>query len=419
MTDHDTGACAEFSASRRTFLRGLAATAGAGMMTTMTGGVFRQVAFGATGTGNVLVVLSLRGGADGLSLVVPYGDPGYYKARPRIGVPAGSLICKDGFFGLHPALAPLAPMWHGGKLAAVHAVGLPVPNRSHFAALEAVEDADPGSSARRGWLNRLVGLDADVSPMEAAHIGSPVVPASLYGPAPVLAVNKLEDVELAGIKTGEGPRRRRASLHAVWDKAAGPLGQAARSAMTTVDGFAPVAGESTASRNGAVYPAGGLGDALKDTARLIRAGVGTQMVTVDCGEWDMHTQLGTLDWGLMLGRAAELARGISAFYTDLGAVGSRVTLVTISEFGRRVAENANYGLDHGYGNVMLLAGAGVRGGKSYARWPGLSQSALVDGDLAVTRDYRSVLTEVLRSRFNANISKVFPGFQPEPIGAMR
>lgn len=414
-----TGACAEFASSRRAFLRGLGAAAGAGMMTTMAGGVFRQVAFGATGNGNVLVVLSLRGGADGLSLVVPHGDRDYYTARPRIGVPSAALICKDAKFGLHPALAPLAPMWHGGRLAAVHAVGLPAPNRSHFAALEAVEDADPGSDTRRGWLNRLVGLDADVSTMEAAHIGSPIVPASLYGSAPALAVRKLDDVWLAGAQVGDGPARRRSSLNAVWNGVDTRLARGARSAISTVDAFAPVRNEPSGARNGAVYPQGPFGEALADTARLIRAGVGTQMVTVDCGEWDMHTALGTLEWGSMLTRVAELARGMAAFFTDLGTLGSRVTVVTISEFGRRVAENANFGLDHGYANVMLLAGAGVRGGQVYGQWPGLSRADLVDGDLAVTRDYRSVLSEVLRSRFNANISKVFPGFQPEPIGAMR
>ncbi len=414
-----TGACAEFAASRRAFLRGLGAAAGAGMMTTMAGGVFRQVAFGATGGGNVLVVLSLRGGADGLSLVVPHGDPNYYTARPRIGVPTSALMCKDEFFGLHPALEPLVPMWRDGRLAAVHAVGLPAPNRSHFAALEAVEDADPGSDTRRGWLNRLVGLDADVSTMEAAHIGSPIMPAALYGPAPALSVRKLDDVWLAGIQGGDGPARRRSSLDAVWNGVGGALARGARSAISTVDAFAPVRSEPSGARNGAEYPQGPFGEALADTARLIRAGVGTQMVTLDCGEWDMHTGLGTLDWGSMLARVSELASGVAAFFTDLGTLSSRVTLVTISEFGRRVAENANFGLDHGYANVMLLAGAGVRGGQVYGQWPGLREADLVDGDLAVTRDYRSVLAEVLDSRFSANISKVFPGFQPEPIGAMR
>jgi uncharacterized protein (DUF1501 family) len=167
-----------------------------------------------------------------------------------------------------------------------------------------------------------------------------------------------------------------------------------------------------------VYPQGDLGTALADTARLIRANVGAQVITVDYGNWDMHAGLGTLDWGAMIRMVDELARALLAFFTDLGTAESRVTVVTLTEFGRRVAENASAGLDHGYGQAMLLAGAGVRGGQVYGQWPGLGSANLVDGDLKVTRDYRSVLTEVLRSRFGADTSQIFPTLRPEPIGVM-
>ena len=182
--------------------------------------------------------------------------------------------------------------------------------------------------------------------------------------------------------------------------------------------FADLAGVPSGPENGAVYPPGDLGRSLAETARLVRADIGTEVVTVDFGAWDMHFGVGNPESGLLTTAVQELALGLKAFFTDLGTLGARVTVVTISEFGRRVEENANNGLDHGWGNVMLLLGAGVRGGRYHGTWPGLSHGNLVEGDLAVTNDYRSVLAEVVRTRFGADVSKVFPGFHPRPIGAM-
>jgi len=402
-------------------LQGAAALTAGVAFNSVAGGVFREAAFAASGVAsNMLVVLSLRGGVDGLSLVVPHGDPAYYTARPRIAIPSATLIGKNARFGLHPALAPLLPMWNDGRFGAVQAVGLPVPNRSHFSAMEEMEDADPGSALRRGWLNRMVGLDAVNNPLEAVMLGKPTVPTSLYGASPVVATGSLKQLKLGG-SGPEVQQRTEKSLHRVWDKATGPLGRAARSALQTVGTVQTLATTQESPRNGAVYPGGAFGLALADTARLLRADVGAEVVTVDYGSWDMHANLGTFErGGSMATMAADLAQGIAAFFTDLGALGSRVTMVTISEFGRRVEENGNLGLDHGYGNAMLLFGAGVRGGDVYGEWPGLGAVNRVDGDLAVTRDYRSVLTEVLRSRFpTTDASKVFPGFLPETaLGAM-
>jgi uncharacterized protein (DUF1501 family) len=419
-TSLETCGCPEFSATRRSFLKGLTLAAGAGVVTSISGQAFRQVAFSAVGSAsNVLVVLSLRGGADGLSLVVPHGDSRYALLRPKLAIPPGALLVKDAMFGLHPQFKPLEPMWKAGTMAAVHAVGLPTPNRSHFAAMEQVEDADPGSPERRGWLNRLIGLDTERSALEAVHVGSPMVPGSLYGPEPVLALGRLKHMAVAGRNDPLGRARREASLHAAWDTAGGVLGQGARSALATARTFTSINNDPGAPANGAVYPSGDLGTSLAESARLIRADVGAEVITVDSGNWDMHAGLGTPDAGQMYKMVKDLASSMAAFFTDLGTLGSRVTVVTVTEFGRRIAENASEGLDHGYGNVMLLAGAGVNGGRVHGRWPGLSQSALVDGDLQVTRDYRSVLTEVLRTRLNVDTSKVFPGFAPETIGAMR
>ena len=414
MDSTDCG-CADFRSSRRTFLRGV----GGAVVTSMIGSVYSSTAYGATTDGNVLVVLSLRGGCDGLSLVVPHGDPGYATARPRIAVPTGSLLAKDAMFGLHPALAPLLPMWQAGRFGAVQAVGLPQPNRSHFAAMQAVEDADAGSSERVGWLNRMVGLVGTDDPVEAVQMGSPLLPTALVGPAPALGLRTLKSAKLPGADTAASEAGVRASLRALWDTQQGPLATAVARTLQTTQTLAPVASSMTAPANGASYPRADIGAALKDTAALIRAGVGVQTVTLDHGSWDMHTDLGNTEWGDMRSMLNQLATSLAAFFTDLGALGDKVTVVTISEFGRTVRENGNTGTDHGYGNAMLVLGAGVRGGQVHGTWPGLGAADLVDGDLAVTSDYRSVLAEVVAARFPAaDLSRVFPGLQRETIGVM-
>jgi uncharacterized protein (DUF1501 family) len=418
----DHGCCTEYAATRRSFLRTLTGAAGA----TMFGSAFLQTTFAspaeaATG-GNVLVVLSLRGGADMLSLVVPHGDPGYYDARPTLAIPKGGLIGPKGMFGLHPALWPLKGMWERKQLAAVTAVGLPVPNRSHFDAMERVEDANPGDGTRTGWLNRMIGLDDSKAPTQGTHIGSGMIPTSLYGVQPALATPSLDQIAL----TGPSGSARADALRQVWAGTGGDLGRAARSALDTARRFRTVAGAGYRPANGASYPASDLGDALKEAARLIKAGLGVKAITVDYGSWDMHANLGRVGSASptsMHEMTSGLAHGLKAFFTDLGAATGRVTLVTLTEFGRRVSENGSGGLDHGWGNAMLVMGGGVRGGEYYGKWPGLGPTELRDGDLAVTTDYRSVLAEVLRKRFNASIPTVFPGLSTsrlhdETVGVM-
>ncbi len=423
MTEPTPCSCPDFGASqasRRSFLKGVAGVAGAGVLTRTIGDAFTQVSFGATTDPNVLVVLSLRGGADGLSLVVPHGDPGYATARRRIAVPTGSLLAKDATFGLHPKLEPLLPMWQNGSFGAVHAVGLPQPNRSHFSAMEKVEDADPGSPERRGWINRMIGQIGASAPQDAVQLGAGIVPTSLYGASPVLALQRLDRLSLPGPTDAESQRLHRIAYEMLWQNNTRPLGRGANAALTTTKSIGHVATLPMTPQNGAVYPKGSLGDTLTETAALIRAQVGARVVAVDYGNWDMHTQLGTTEWGQMQFNTDELARALNAFFVDLGALGASVTVVTISEFGRRLAENGNAGLDHGYGSCMFLLGAGVVGGQVHGVWPGLGQANLVDGDLAVTRDYRSVLTEVVKARFpSVDSTQVFPGFTPETVGTMR
>jgi uncharacterized protein (DUF1501 family) len=405
--------------SRRRLLQGLAGASAVGVATSVFGDAFRQTAFAQAPGGNVLVVLSLRGGIDGLGLVVPHGDPGYYAARPTIAVPREALVAQDGFFGLHPAMKPLEWLYAAGELAAVHAVGLPVPNRSHFSAMEEVEDADPGSATRRGWVNRMVGLGGTADPTEAVHLSSSILPTMLAGPSPTLAADRLDQVSLVGADNPDAwSRKRRKSLELMWS-GGGALAPAYRSATATVDKVAAVARQDyqPAVAYPTAWPATDLSEALRDTAQLIKSEVGTEVVSIDYGSWDLHSDYGTLEWGEMQGLIGAFAAALDAFMRDLGPLRSRVTVVTISEFGRRIQENGNRGLDHGWGNMMLLAGGGVRGGRYYGTWPGLGSGKEMDADLRVTTDYRSVLGEVVARRFpDRSVASVFPGLPYAPLG---
>ncbi len=432
MTTDSTGCgCPDFARttlSRRRFLAGAAAGAGALTAGSLFGDAHRQVAYGAAPGGNVVVVLSLRGGCDGLSLVVPRGATDHDRLRalrPRIVVPRESLLGTDPAFGLHPAFAPLAPMWADGRFGAVHAVGLPAPNRSHFDAMQTIEDADPGTSERVGWINRTIGLDATAVEETAVQLGSSLLPTSLVGPADAIGAARVGDLGLYDL--GAGRTARQASLQEMWGNQSGLLGRSMRGTLATVKRLEPAVAAADDDAPGgssvheSAFPEGPLRSVLANTSALIRADVGTRMVTVDYGNWDMHNGLGGADptRGWMADQVRHLAGSLAAFFTDLGPAASRVTVVTLSEFGRRVKENGDNGVDHGYGNVMLLLGAGVRGGTVHGSWPGLAD--LDDGDLRVTRDYRSVLWEVLSTRFpdvSGNRATIFPSLTPEPIGAM-
>jgi uncharacterized protein (DUF1501 family) len=400
--------CEEFAVmSRRSLLRGALALGGA---TTMVGSaVVSASASSVVPATSVLVVLSLRGAADGLSLVVPHGDQAYYDARPRIAIPQDKLLAADAFFGLHPNLAPLLPLWNAGKVAAVHATGLPVANRSHFAAMEEMEDADPGTQERVGWLNRLVSGTPGSSPLQGFSAGSSTIPTSLVGPAAAMSADRVDDVELPG---NDDDGRRAASLRVMWNHERSTLG---RSMRTTFDAIAAFGPARAAADDSGAYPGTGVGRSLATAAQIIRGDVGVEVITVDQGDWDMHTDMGSADGGWMSNNARDLAEAIAAFFKDLGTQESKVTLVTLSEFGRRVVENASVGTDHGYGNVMFVAGAGVRGGY-HGVWPGLANS--YEADLTVTTDYRQVLADIVSTRFGASVATVFPGLHWQSTGVM-
>ncbi|MDT5030144.1 MAG: hypothetical protein QOC94_315 [Actinoplanes sp.] len=380
-----------------------------------------QLAFAADSSyaGDVLVLLSLRGGFDGLSAVVPAGDAAYYAARPTIGVPKAQLIGGDGYFGLNPALAPLLPFWQAGTFGAIQAVGQPAPNRSHFAAMEDLERAAPGTSIRTGWLDRMMGGLGAANPFAAVSVGGAMPARVLAGPAPSLGLTSVDGFTLNGDQAG---RPMAATMAALYSGAPAVLAQTTQQVTAALTTTAALKAAGYTPANGAVYPDTDLGDALRDVARLIKADVGLMSACVDFGDWDMHEDLGTAVAGKrMFDHLNGLALALAAFATDLGATGlGKVTLLTISEFGRRVGQNASGGLDHGYGNAMFLLGGAVQGGRVHGRWPGLAPASLVDGDLAVTTDYRAVIGEILSTRCGVgDVSGVFPGVKASSLGLAR
>lgn len=412
--------CAEHDGmSRRGFLRALgltgAAAAGGSMLSA-------RAAYAATPTwgGPILLVLSLRGGFDGLSAVAPLGDPNYALKRPTLAIPAASALATgDRMFGLHPALAPLLPMWNAGKMAAVHAVGTPDQTRSHFSATAELERAAPNSSLRTGWLDRVLAAAGTGTVFEAVQLGADSPAGLLAGDAPAVAADSLKRFALAGAGW-VGPRMAN-TLWNIYNGTSFATTASALSTLAALDTTAAVVSGNTGPQNGAVYPTNShLGAALSDAAALIRANVGLQALSIDIGDWDMHYDLGTITAGRMFTKLTDLAGALAAFATDLGPLWDRVTVMTISEFGRRVQENGSGGVDHGHGNAMLLLGGGLNGGSVHGTWPTLADAALDDGDLAGTTDYRNVLAEYLTRRMGMSadaMSSVFPGFAVSPVGA--
>jgi uncharacterized protein (DUF1501 family) len=411
--------CPDFTLSRRRLLATAAAGAGTLAGASLIGDAFRQVAYGATTGGNVVVVLSLRGGSDGLSIVVPRSTADQLvleTLRPDLTIDPLSLPFGDANFGFHPALAPLQSMWNAGTFGAVHGVGLPMSNRSHFDAMIEMEDADPGSTARVGWINRMIGTTA--LPEEHLALGTSMIPLQLAGPRPSLAVGSVNELVLPSLWADQ---RLGAAVTKAW-KGTGTLNKSVQQAVATTQRLRSLAGTDMDAA-AAPYPEGSLKRVLANTAALIKADVGARVVTIDYGNWDMHEGQGRPtpgDW--MYDQLAHLANSLVAFFADLGSDANRVTLITLSEFGRRVEQNGsggNAGTDHGYGNAMLMFGAGVNGGQVNGAWRGLD--SLNSGDVSLAQDYRSVVWEVMKHRFpeiSSKRSTIFPGFSPETVGSM-
>ncbi|MFZ0161243.1 MAG: DUF1501 domain-containing protein, partial [Kineosporiaceae bacterium] len=370
-----------------------------------------------TRTNDVLVVISLRGGFDGLSAIVPAADANYARSRPNIAVPASTLKKVDATFGLAPGLKALYPLWDAGKVAAVHAVGQQDPTRSHFEAMAEMERAAPGSSLRTGWIDRSIGMLANAGPFAGAQVGNSTMPASMYGEHSKFAVASLKD-----IKIGVGEDLVPVSA---WSRSLTQLHRGARPDVVkpTADAIAAVGRlkgvPASVEAAAAGYPNGQVGAALHDVARLIKANLGMTFATVDMGNYDMHQNLGGATGGWMFNQLTELSGALAAFAKELGPDLDRVTVMTMSEFGRRVAQNGSGGLDHGHGNAVLVMGGGVNGGKVYGQWPGLAPGALDSGDLKATTDYRTLTAEILTKRCGiSGVNQVFPGYRAGDLGVV-
>ena len=402
------------SLSRRGLLAGAAGLVAAGVATS----VPTQYAWANPGyRGDVLVVLSLRGGFDGLSAVAPVADAAYVKARPTIALQQSQALMLDRTFGLHPSLAPLKPFWDAKSLALVHAVGQTSPTRSHFKAMEDMENAAPGSTLRTGWLDRMLGATSSPSTFTGLAVGSS--PRAFSGPFNELGLRSIDQLTLSGAGSASDSARWRTVLTALHSSAPAHVKTPATAALAAFGTTTAMKTAGYTPRAGVTYPADELGGALRDVARLIKHGVGLRAAAVDFGGWDTHAGMGSSAKGFMRDHLGRLAAALAAFWTDLGPEQPRVTVVTLSEFGRRLTENASGGLDHGHGNLAMVLGGGVNGGKVYGSWPGLASSALVDGDLAGTTDYRTILAEVVERRQKLSAGTIFPGVSSSRLGLVR
>jgi len=376
----------------------------------------RAAAAAARGSSKTLVVLFQRGAADGLNIIPPYADPAYRKARPSIrilepGRPEGALDLEGGF-GLHPRLAPLLPLWKEGRFAVVHAAGSPDATRSHFDAQDCMESGTPGRKATQdGWLNRALSASRIPRGPLAAVALAGRTPRTMAGAYPVLAVSSADQ-----LRGGGATEESFESVYedAVDDLLSGPARDLGR-ARKAVAGLEKADG---AAVEAAGYPKGKLGRDFFEIARLIKADVGLRVGFLEAGGWDHHFNEGSTQ-GQLARRLDELGGSIAAFYRDLGARGDGVLLLTMTEFGRALEENGNGGTDHGHGSVMTLFGP-VKGGKVYGSWPGLGEKALFESrDLAVTTDYRRVVSEILRGHLGLqDTAAVFPGGPHAPLGLL-
>jgi uncharacterized protein (DUF1501 family) len=378
-----------------------------------------------------LVVLFLRGGADALNVVVPYADERYHEMRPTLAIPAeataerAGVLRLDDDFGLHPSLASLLPAWKEKRLAPVLAVGSPHPTRSHFDAQDFMEYAAPGlRTVRAGWLNRYL---AQTERARAAAGAAPrpeglrvlamqgLLPRSLRGEVPVLAVpqrNVLGDERLQEqFEPLYGKSPEGEELAAMGERAERESVLASgRETLQALARFRAIVGQGREAAG--AYPPGKFGAALRDLARVIRAGEELEVAALDLIGWDTHVDQGATG-GAMPNLLATLADSLTAFMDDLGPHRERTLVLAMSEFGRTCRENGNYGTDHGHGGVMLLLGGAVAGGRLHGRWTGLEEKNLYERrDLLVTTDFRDVFAEVLRNHFRFEVpADFFPGYK--------
>ena len=401
--------------SRRVFLKGSAfAIFGVGSIPAW---LSRSV-YAADGTPRrkkILVAIFQRGAVDGLNMVVPFGEPRYYEMRPSIGIPKPdgtpqTALDLNGFFGLHPSLAPLKPLYDSGHLAIVDAVGSPDPTRSHFDAQDYMESGTPGLKATTdGWMNRaLPKATGPVSPVRAVSLGANLA-RSIRGRNDAVAISNLNDFQIRDQHSADGFE---SMYEGTLDTMLHGTGKETFQAIKMMQAIQK---QSYTPANGAKYPGGGFGNSLQQIARLIKADVGLEVAFADIGGWDTHVNevAAQPSTGQLANNLSQFAQSLAAFYLDLGDRMADVAVVSMSEFGRTARENGNRGTDHGHANVMFVMGGDVQGGKVYGEWPGLAEEQLYEGrDLALTTDFRDVLGELVSKHLgNPNLKAVFPGYE--------
>ncbi|PYO76365.1 MAG: hypothetical protein DMD63_14535 [Gemmatimonadetes bacterium] len=373
--------------------------------------------------GKVLICLFQRGAADGLNVVVPHGEKAYYAMRPSIAIPqpsnavAGAAIDLDGFFGLHPSLAPFKALYDRKMLAPVQAVGSPSTTRSHFDAQDYMETGTPDNKGTTdGWLNRYLAVKGTCdecnlakTPFRAVSL-TPQTPRILEGPSPTVAMNSLDEFSVRA--TGSSAER----LEALYRTGSADLVHATGAeTFDAVKMLRSANPQKYLPQNGADYPRSQFGQRLLQIAQLIKANVGLEIAFADVGGWDTHVNQGN-STGQLAQRLDDFSKSISALVTDLGDRMDDVIVMTMSEFGRMARENGNRGTDHGHAGALFVIGGNVKGGKVHGKWPGLEQEQLYEGrDLALTTDFRSVFAEVVSHHMGAKtLDKIFPAFAASP-----
>ncbi len=345
----------------------------------------------------ILIAVFQRGAADGLSMVVPFGDQHYSPARPQNAIP--DPIDLDGFFGLHPALESLKALYDDRHLAIVHAVGSPDSTRSHFDAQDYMEGGAPGNKAiSDGWLNRYLQAEHDdnTSPFRAVALTA-TMPRSLSGAAPAVAMQRVADFGIRGGQASPEIEELFADLYKDTFDAVKTLRKA------TSQQYAPAARVQ--------YPNTPFGQALLQIAQLVKSDIGMEVAFADVSGWDTHANQGS-SRGQLANQLKNFGDALAALYRDLGDRMNNVVILTMTEFGRAVRQNGSGGTDHGHASCLFAAGGGIKGGKVYGRWPGLAPEQLYEGrDLALTTDFRSVFSEILTDHMRfKDVARVFPGF---------
>lgn len=434
MSHHDHHGCREYEGlARRDFLTMLGGVGVAAFVPTWLPQVV--LAQSANSSRDVIISVFLSGGCDGMSLVVPFGDPDYYTGRPTIAIArpdaAGTgpkATALDNFFGFSPGMAPLYPAYQAGNLLVAHATGSVNNSRSHFDAQRYMEVGKPADvTINGGWLGRHLAMTPPAkadAPLRALSYTSGM-PVTLSGAPKALPIPNPAGFTIGGSGTTQASRT--AFLANNFGIAPDPVQSNALDTTRTIALLQSINFNGYQPTSGAVYPGGGFSNALRSTAAMIKADVGLEAAHIFFGGWDTHSQAGPIpgvDGQYMHNLMLQLSQSLAAFHADIiqGNTSTNVTVVVISEFGRNARENGDRGTDHGRGNIAFAMGQKIAGGKVLINtWPGLARENLEAGqDLRVTLDHRDILAEIVQNRLgNTNLSAVFPDFTPRFRGVTK